>query len=207
MNKYLDFFDAVYYINLDHRTDRKENFEKRALKVGIEAIRFSAIIDKVPVVSCALSHQAIIKIAKKNGLKNVLIFEDDCFFLDNYKEYSHIYIDELKKIDWGLFYFGGEPNYNSDFITENLAKISSGYGVYQAHSYAVNNTCYDVILNYIPHRTPADIALLHADCIKIIGKNCLTIQDNTFSDLQGCDFSNRSSETLKCWKKSINREY
>ena len=109
--KYLDFFEEVYYINLDSRLDRKELFEKRALEQNIDAIRFSGIIpnddeyiydekDKLKKfkIGCTLSHQTLVKIAKEKKLKNILIFEDDCVFVDKFKEKAQLCINELKNI-------------------------------------------------------------------------------------------------------------
>ena len=105
-NRYLDFFEDSYYINLNHRIDRKELFEKRSREVGITANRFSAIEPReedCPLlpssvgetrrkykVGCSLSHQGIIKIAKERNLENVLIFEDDCIFLENFENEAAI---------------------------------------------------------------------------------------------------------------------
>jgi glycosyl transferase family 25 len=100
MNKFLGYFDDVYYINLDYREDRRKLFEQRSLDIGINAKRFSGIVpedglyDKIESnqkdtrrkwkVGCTLSHQAIVREAKERGLENVLIFEDDCIFLDGF---------------------------------------------------------------------------------------------------------------------------
>ena len=91
-----DFFDAIYCINLDERTDRWEHSVKQFEKLGIldKVQRFSAIKPvhddrwnrptvwhdrwKYPLlgaVGCAESHKAVITLAKKRGLKNVMVFE------------------------------------------------------------------------------------------------------------------------------------
>jgi len=38
-----DFFDKIYYINLDSRIDRREKMEEQLNKLGITAERFPAI--------------------------------------------------------------------------------------------------------------------------------------------------------------------
>ena len=135
--KYLDFFEDVYYINLDYRIDRRENFEKRLFEVGINAIRFPAIqveykdcpqrikdeIEKAKPritvsqyntwikqkcgeIGCCLSHIEVIKQAKLRELKNVLIFEDDCVFLENWNIDIANCVDELKTLDWSIYIWG-----------------------------------------------------------------------------------------------------
>lgn len=199
--KYLDFFDAVYYINLDSRIDRRELFEKRIKELDIPAIRFSGIVpeegnyrrlpDEQPRrhfhIGCTLSHQALIKNAKDMNYKNILIFEDDCLFLDNFKEKAQIYANELKTIEkWDLFYFGGDPTTTGKFITEHLWKIDGG--VYQTHAYAVNNSAYDKILSIDANTIQSiDTSFAQSDNSfnMILGKDLLVIQDESFSDLWG----------------------
>jgi hypothetical protein len=83
----LDLFDMAYYINLNSRPDRREQFERRAMEAGInQFIRFPAIAltleeaNALPnitkhdgddnrhlKVSSSLSHFAVIADAKKRG--------------------------------------------------------------------------------------------------------------------------------------------
>ena len=109
--KYLDFFEDVYYINLDYRIDRKILFEKRASDVGIIPNRFSAIqpteIECQSItpfkeirrfkVGCTMSHQAVVKIAKEKNFSNVLIFEDDCLFLEGFQSKAQLCVNEYDK--------------------------------------------------------------------------------------------------------------
>lgn len=70
-------FEDAYYINLDRRTDRREEMEGELLKLGISATRFPAIDMEYGPTGCILSHLAVIKDARDRKLKSVLIFEDD----------------------------------------------------------------------------------------------------------------------------------
>ena len=69
--------DKVIYLNLDKRTDRRNEIEGELNKLDIDYIRFSAIENKNGPIGCCESHLEIIKLARKNEYKNVLIFEDD----------------------------------------------------------------------------------------------------------------------------------
>jgi hypothetical protein len=53
-------------------------------------------------------------------------------------------IDDLKGIEWDMFYFGGEPNKETVYYSDNIVKTD---GIYGAHSYLVNHTFYDKILS------------------------------------------------------------
>jgi len=198
---YLDFFEKAYYINLDNRQDRKETFEQRCKEVHLPVERFSAISISYEVpdlyeghndkkrkekVSCTLSHQEIVKMAKKNGLNNVLIFEDDCIFLDCYQEYLKLCIEELKDIEWDIFYMGGEPNYYCKEVTEHLVEINGG--VFCNHAYAVNKTFYDkfIELDALHGEVIDSLLINYSPSLRkyILPKELLVIQDdNSKSDL------------------------
>jgi GR25 family glycosyltransferase involved in LPS biosynthesis len=221
MSKYLGYFDAVYYINMDSRIDRKEKFEKVASELNIPAIRFSAITAKdeeaLPLypghndprrkykMGCTLSHQAIIQIAKNNGYQNCLIFEDDCIFLDKYVEKIQQCVDELKNIDWSLFYLGGQPNNYCKPVSDNLVEIENG-GVYATHAYAINHTFYDKVLEIKPTQVDTiDILYLNynLDVRKcILSKELLAVQDNSYSDLWDV-VSNSSQYMIDGWNKYV----
>jgi glycosyl transferase family 25 len=72
----------AFYINLDHRLDRKEHVENELSKIGIKAERFSAIKMENGAIGCSMSHLKILQNAFKNKMEHVLIVEDDITFLD-----------------------------------------------------------------------------------------------------------------------------
>ncbi len=80
-----DFFDEMYCINLDSRTDRWEHAQKEFKRAGIlnRVKRFSAIKEVDGRVGIIKSNLSIVKIAKAKGLNNVLVFEDDVEFIVN----------------------------------------------------------------------------------------------------------------------------
>lgn len=134
-----------------------------------------------------MSHQAVIAEAKSRGLQNVVIFEDDCVFLDGFIEHLSKSVEELKQFDWDLFYMGGEPNNMMEQVSENLYTMKNQGGIYTTHAYAVNSCFYDRILEINPnHISVIDSYLLN---IKPHERNLfataelLAVQDATFSDL------------------------
>jgi GR25 family glycosyltransferase involved in LPS biosynthesis len=77
----------VYYINLKHRTDRKDNIEGQMKLVDISYTRVDAIYNKVGAIGCGLSHIKALKLAQESTDPYSIILEDD-FFIFNYKKYN-----------------------------------------------------------------------------------------------------------------------
>jgi glycosyl transferase, family 25 len=80
----MENIDCVYYINLDHRTDRKEQFEAEMGKLGVPSSklqRISGIYTKeFGILGCGLSHKKALETFLASPHTNCLIFEDDFVF-------------------------------------------------------------------------------------------------------------------------------
>jgi len=211
-----DYIDKAYYINLDYRTDRKLLLEERIKEIGLDIERYEAVkfnLDEMEnpyndkdwhkKMACNQSHINIIKLAKKQKLKNVWILEDDCVFVDGFVEKAKKCIDELQLIDWDILYFGGEPNRQSEPHSDLLVKTNGAYGI---HSYIINNTFYDKVINNTPTNLLLDVFLLNfdeSDKIFYISKELLCLQDGNFeSDLWGGKI-NRDQIYGEAYKKYI----
>jgi len=83
----MDNIDKIYYINLDHRTDRKEQFENQITTHFKDSIlesrieRFPAIKHEQGLLGCSMSHLEVIKKARQTDAKYILVFEDDFEFI------------------------------------------------------------------------------------------------------------------------------
>jgi len=217
------FFDASYFINLDARTDRKKKFFAKAAAAGLpNPIRFPAIPatneECLPdifnqgnkrkyKVSCSKSHIGVVQEAKAQGLKSVLIFEDDCVFLDGFMDTAKQCFSELQHLNWNVMYFGGEPNNHCTPVSENVYTITNG-GVYCCHAYAVNHTYYDRILAINPYTVDViDIALLnHSIHIRnfMLSKKMVAVQEDfDFSELEQHN-QKAASQTMKNgWERFV----
>lgn len=82
------FIDHIFYINLEYRTDRKEEVEKELNDFGLSFERFNAIKKDYGPTGCLLSHLEVLKLARERNYKNVLIFEDDFTFLVSKEEFE-----------------------------------------------------------------------------------------------------------------------
>jgi GR25 family glycosyltransferase involved in LPS biosynthesis len=78
----------IFYINLEARTDRRQNIESQLPRVGFQTFeRFNAIkmantSTNAGRVGCTLSHIKCLEIAKERAYNHLLICEDDVIFLD-----------------------------------------------------------------------------------------------------------------------------
>jgi glycosyl transferase family 25 len=72
----------AFYINLEHRTDRKEHVSGQLTNLGLQGVeRFNAIKMANGAIGCSMSHLKILQNAVQNNLDHVLIVEDDITFL------------------------------------------------------------------------------------------------------------------------------
>jgi glycosyl transferase family 25 len=80
----MDQIDAILYINLDQRTDRREHIEAEFKRMNIPAEkihRVSAIKNANGALGCTLSHIKCLKMVQDNLAWNtVMIMEDDYTF-------------------------------------------------------------------------------------------------------------------------------
>ena len=86
--------DAIYYINLEHRTDKRHHIETNVLPYfkGTPLVprinRFSAVIHNNGAVGCSFSHLEVARKAKTTGARYYLVFEDDFEFLISKEEFQ-----------------------------------------------------------------------------------------------------------------------
>lgn len=153
-----DFFDKIYCINLDRRTDRWEECEKIFTKHGLIVERFSATDgNETPYnlgypydneLAGAISHTKVIEKAKELKLKNVLILEDDVDFIDNLtKMFSEIYTQIPN--NWDGLLFGGNHVGGGSLVSNNIMKVNRSYAL---HCYALNNKVFNETIDYMNGR-------------------------------------------------------
>jgi GR25 family glycosyltransferase involved in LPS biosynthesis len=77
----MDRIGGIVYLNLDKRTDRREQIEDvlvNQLSLPKDKIhRYAAISTSSGWMGCTISHRNIIQMAKDKGWESVLVFEDD----------------------------------------------------------------------------------------------------------------------------------
>ena len=191
------YFDKIYCINLDRRTDRWDETQTELKKWGLEneVVRYSGIDGntlknetqiKGGELGILNTHLKIINESKEKEYKNILILEDDIEFTEKIK-----LLDEYMSIvpnDWDMIYFGGNHNKHMgkkiNYLNDKIIKLEETYGI---HCVAINDSIYDLILNVIDKRKkPIDV--YYADIQK--NYNCygfnpsIALQRVSYSDIQ-----------------------
>jgi GR25 family glycosyltransferase involved in LPS biosynthesis len=159
--------DKCYYINLEHRTDKKEALISHLNNLNIldsftrsegvrpEDLGYVRSGDKFEIleysIAAAKSHQNVIRDAKYNNYECILVLEDDALFhIDsesNGLEVAKKAIEQIRQIDdWQLLYLGGdlgEPAIN--LVNSNLIKTVN---VASSHAYVIHRRSYDYLLDH-----------------------------------------------------------
>jgi hypothetical protein len=141
-----DYFEKIYCINLDSRPERWKDALTEFSKAGIQdrVERISGVICEDPHEGCARAHLKVIEQAKRLGLSNCLIFEDDLWIIPEEMDSLHAAVEEIEQLDWDLFYIGGTTVGPAYQVSPHLAKATA---VYSTQSYAIHSRLYDVVLN------------------------------------------------------------
>lgn len=123
--KSFDDICNAFYINLDHRTDRKEHVVNQLTTLGLQTVeRFKAIKMENGAVGCSMSHLKILDNALKNNWDHVLIVEDDITFLDPelFKANFNTFLSRQRN-DWDVILLAGNNMPPYDPIDEVCIKV------------------------------------------------------------------------------------
>ena len=146
--------DKIYYINLERRADRRADIEAELKVMNLNAERFVGIPFEPGIVGCGKSHLAVLKMAKANGYKNVLILEDDFTFLKSKDEFE-------QALD--TFFHKVEDNYDVCMFCCNLVHFdpvkpySFLYKIIEASNacaYLVNGKYLDTLIHLYENALP-----------------------------------------------------
>ena len=181
----MKFFDRIIVINLERRTDRLEQFDKEAKRIGFEYEVHPAMdgqfLGMDPIVAGRLSHIEVLHKIKPDEM--VLICEDDALFREDFNEVFDEYMADLPK-NWDIFYLGAIKNetrpVNKHWVRQ---VVSTG-----TQAYCVNPAKVDLFIQIAREFDQwIDVAYrLWADRTNAyIANPNLVIQHDGFSDLRG----------------------
>jgi glycosyl transferase family 25 len=133
------FFDQVFYINLAHRTDRKEQLLSELKKMEVDPskiMRIEAHYDPLHGHrGCAISHHMALVMAIEKGYERPLILEDDFVFSVSKEELNNSLSDFESLLDnWDVLMLGGnaesyKATFHPNIIQIISANLAHGYGI------------------------------------------------------------------------------
>jgi hypothetical protein len=151
------FFDAIYCINLARETTRWQEVTQRFARLGIASRirRFEAIpTEPNHHIGCGLSHRAVVAEACRQGLSNVLVFEDDVQFTSDALAGLETGLAELRGRDWKMLYLGA-CRWNREFPPmPGFARLAQAGPVTCTHAVAYHRSVYERILSDAPGDAP-----------------------------------------------------
>jgi glycosyl transferase family 25 len=161
-NSLLDFVDKIFYINLEHRKDRKNQIESEIKKIDPlfqKMERFNACTYKndkirknvIGAIGCSMSHLNIVKIAKERKYKRILVFEDDFMFKVNINDLNNYMENFIKNIKYFSFLlFGTNKLKSSISIKPNIYKVHFSQ---TTSGYIIDESIYDKYISHIENTT------------------------------------------------------
>ena len=199
MSIFEQYFEKVYCINLDKRTDRWDKVTKIFNDNNIDnVVRYSAVdgnelnLNNLSYNNKLLkgelgileTHRKLISEAKEENLKTILIMEDDVYFTNELKYFDE-YMSKLPD-DWDMLFIGGNHIYGESpiKINEKILKLNHTVAI---HCLALKNTMFDVVLE-VTKRRIKQIDAYYADLQKSYNGYCFTpnmaLQYEDYSDIQ-----------------------
>lgn len=156
LNKY---FERLFYINLDARKDRNEQFVAHMKESRIEGFERISGVDgktlelfKNPLnlphfsagdVGCTLSHLSVVKKAKGESAASYVVFEDDVLLRRGFPQLFNYFWQQVPG-DWDIVYFGANHNNtNPPKVADSIVRVN---GSYTTHAMAVKLTAYDEMI-------------------------------------------------------------
>lgn len=130
----------AFYINLDSRTDRREQFEEECTKLNLSVERFPAVARSPGALGCAHSHRNVLRLAKERGYQSVLIFEDDFEFLISRETFDEILNNLPDDYDVVMLSYDIQ---RSEPYNERFGRVLE---VQSASGYIVSSRFYDTLL-------------------------------------------------------------
>ena len=138
-----------FYINLDHRTDRKKHVEYQLeqIRMNNNIKRFNAIKNANGRIGCSLSHLKCLQMAKEANWECVIIVEDDILFMlpDSFVENANSFFSN-KKNKWDVLLLAG--NNLPPFETNDSASIRVSH-CQTTTGYIVKRHYYDALISNI----------------------------------------------------------
>jgi GR25 family glycosyltransferase involved in LPS biosynthesis len=158
------YFDAVFCINLDRRPNRWEEFKKALPKDWPFKTpeRWGAVDGSTLALphwwekgnagkgawGCYMSHMRLLEHCQQKGFKRVLILEDDCRFVEGFRE-TVAKMLATAPTDWEMMYLGGQHLRQSNAAPEMINEDwFVPHNVNRTHAFAIQNEGFNKVYKH-----------------------------------------------------------
>lgn len=191
--KYFGMFSEAYLIG-EPNTDRFAKAITNLKSIGIEPVVIEAIIPEssagfgtIGEHGCYLAHLKALRLALQAGYGNILIFEDDVIFVDDFTQRFPAVVDQLQTVEWDLFYLHARYRGVVETLTPNLFSAEIAY---QTHAYAVSGRKLREIIAFVERgltaiKQPIDNTYMIGKYRIVQSYPTLAAQDPSFSLIYG----------------------
>lgn len=179
----MENIDKILYINLEKRTDRKDEIETE-LKTHLTEDDYSNKVERFDAIlnldsgslGCVRSHIETLKLARSRNYKYIIIFEDDFEFIIEKDEFYNNINELFKMVNNGLEFKVVMLSYNAlnRFDYNNLLDLTTD--VQTASGYLVNCKYLDALINCIEEGE---------HMLRLTGKHWIYMNDQIWKQLQG----------------------
>jgi hypothetical protein len=154
-----EYFERIYVIHLPERVDRYVALGRALRTLGIDIGGHKIRIPAAPrpsdsnqfpsraVYGNFLSHLEILKEARRDGISNVLVLEDDAMFSRRMVKTQAALVDTLQNVPWDLCFFG--HSLKSELRGCPTGLVSHKASFIWAHCYAVNARVFTKLIDYM----------------------------------------------------------
>lgn len=146
-----NYVDVIYYINLDHRSDRKELFLNEMAKMNVpnnKIVRISGIYKKDQGdLGCSASHIIALTKFQESSYNTCIVFEDDFEFTQDLNHINNAFQEFFtNNINWNVCCLSANIIYQESIGYNFINKVTC---TQTASSYMVNkNYNYILLDNY-----------------------------------------------------------
>lgn len=158
-------FDRAYVLNLDRRPDRYKRFleglpsdwpfceVQRFSAIDGGKVQFPAYWSSGPGAwGCYRSHLAIIEQCLNDGVKSVLLLEDDALFPPDFTALAQVFFDFCPE-DWGMVYLGGQHLRVGEHPPKQInPHVYLPYNVNRTHAFAIRGPMLNLIYQHLLRR-------------------------------------------------------
>lgn len=194
--------DKIYCINLNKRKDRWEETQKELKKFNLldRVCRYPAVDGKLienkthmllGEYGLILTHIKLLTEAVTNGYENIIIFEDDIEFINDFQNIDE-YIEKTPE-DYDILYLGGNHIKEPTKINDRISRVNR---TFTTHAMLINKKVFTKLIEELNKFTKQlDVIYTDMDIKLYTCIPSIVTQRDCFSDIQN------KKVTYKHWIK------